>query len=822
MKKILSVSILLTFLLTFPGMLFAAAEGTITQLIHYPISASLGGTGSTTLTGILQGNGTGALNTVTIGTGLLLSGTTLSISGAVSAASSTLLSDNNTFSGIDNFTNSSSNFGGTWQTFSPSHFQTAGTYLTALGNYATTTGTAISLSTSTLSFNGLTLGQTIVPSTNSIVFTPTLSGTLNNAGLANSSLAVNTSGPLGGGGSVSLGGSLTLTCATCNTSSLSGSGFNGMMAAWSGTNALIATSTIVGATFQATSTTVASQLPYASSTAFSASTEGFFGTASSTSLIVSGIQSALHLGGATGVVSAYGGTACTNQFIRSFNGTGVATCNSVSLTSDVSGILPTINGGTATSTGGVTNGVEYYNGTNLTNSASLKWNPSSGSTGVLTFSDPFQIFSTFNGNSLWAYSSSTANNDFFGINAGNATGGYNPGLGFGEDTALGRNALEGITTGYSDMAIGFQALGVDTTGFQDLGIGSSAGATITTGNNDVAIGYTALGVTATSSNDDVGIGSLVLTRQNDVGTSAGTGNSGDALNTAIGYQSARLTSFGYSNTFIGANSGFNDTTGAKNEIIGANNSTNPGPTTGSNNILIGYNQDFTNDASSNQLNIGGLIFGSGMTGSASSPAGNVGIGTTTPNDPFDVASALANGPVATISTTNSGGGLGLYNWSTAAASRNWGLVSNFINFGDFAIIESTAKGGNAFAGAGNAKFYMDTNGNVGIGTSSPQSKLTVNGDIGTDGLPPSVSSCGTGAVLTVGSTDTGGEVTEGTLATGCTLTFATSKARPPFCTASSEAGLSFSFSQSSSALTMTNIGALSSTKVDYICIQNNL
>jgi hypothetical protein len=31
--------------------------------------------------------------------------------------------------------------------------------ITALGNYATTTGTAISLSTSTLSFNGLTLGQ---------------------------------------------------------------------------------------------------------------------------------------------------------------------------------------------------------------------------------------------------------------------------------------------------------------------------------------------------------------------------------------------------------------------------------------------------------------------------------------------------------------------------------------------------------------------------------------------------------------------------------------------------------------------------------------
>ena len=46
---------------------------------------------------------------------------------AGTSASSTLLSDNNTFSGINSFTNVSSNFSGTWQTYSPSHFQVAGT-----------------------------------------------------------------------------------------------------------------------------------------------------------------------------------------------------------------------------------------------------------------------------------------------------------------------------------------------------------------------------------------------------------------------------------------------------------------------------------------------------------------------------------------------------------------------------------------------------------------------------------------------------------------------------------------------------------------------
>ncbi len=46
----------------------------------------------------------------------------------------------------------------------------------------------------------------------------TLTG-IPNSSLANSSLTINTTGPLGGGGAVSLGGSLTLTCATCLTSS---------------------------------------------------------------------------------------------------------------------------------------------------------------------------------------------------------------------------------------------------------------------------------------------------------------------------------------------------------------------------------------------------------------------------------------------------------------------------------------------------------------------------------------------------------------------------------------------------------------------------
>lgn len=89
------------------------------------------------------------------------------------------------------------------------------------GSAVNVNGTPVS-STTLLNFlnsaatNGLTL-TVANPSAGNIQLG--LSGTLTNAGLQNSSVTVNTSGPLSGGGALSLGASLTLTCATCVTSS---------------------------------------------------------------------------------------------------------------------------------------------------------------------------------------------------------------------------------------------------------------------------------------------------------------------------------------------------------------------------------------------------------------------------------------------------------------------------------------------------------------------------------------------------------------------------------------------------------------------------
>ena len=58
----------------------------------------------------------------------------------------------------------------------------------------------------------------------------------------------------------------------------------------------------------------------------------------------------LQLDNGTSAASAYGGTSCTNQFPRSLNSSGAATCSSVALTSDVSGTLPVSSGGTGAGT----------------------------------------------------------------------------------------------------------------------------------------------------------------------------------------------------------------------------------------------------------------------------------------------------------------------------------------------------------------------------------------------------------------------------------------------------------------------------------------
>jgi hypothetical protein len=117
-----------------------------------------------------------------------------------------------------------------------------------------------------------------------------------------------------------------------------------------------------------------------------------------------------------------------------------------------------------------------------------------------------------------------------------------------------------------------------------------------------------------------------------LGTSAMAGISATPLtgnyNTAVGDSALfQIQGMAADNTALGYQAGYDLTSGAQNIIIGYYPTTGVGITTGSNNILIGQNLQELTNTSSNQLDIGNLIFATGLGSGSTMSTGSVGIGT---------------------------------------------------------------------------------------------------------------------------------------------------------------------------------------------------
>lgn len=212
-------------------------------------------------------------------------------------------------------------------------------------------------------------------------------------------------------------------------------------------------------------------------------------------------------------------------------------------------------------------------------------------------------------------------------NAGTTAGTNFIGTTDNQDLIFKRNNLQSgwINSALQNTSVGVSALPVSTTtGMYNTALGYQALATNTSGYGNSALGQGALQANTTG-HDNVGFSASAL-----------NSNTSGTNNIAVGSSALRLNQTGSYNIGIGVQSGYSATTGSNNILIGysAGNSL----TTGSNNIVIGNSVNVSNTTASNQMNINNTIFGTGMTGSLSSPAGNIGINIATPTASLEINS----------------------------------------------------------------------------------------------------------------------------------------------------------------------------------------
>jgi hypothetical protein len=260
-------------------------------------------------------------------------------------------------------------------------------------------------------------------------------------------------------------------------------------------------------------------------------------------------------------------------------------------------------------------------------------------------------------------------------------------------------------------------------------------------------------------NSELTVGSSIAMGPSALGSQTGPGNfnniaigyqslqtaTGSINNTALGYGTLRSQSGGGSNTAIGSRAGYNISTGSGNTILGAFQGSG-GITTGQNNILIGQDVRPQSVTGNDQLNIGNLIYGTGLTYGTNASSGNLGISVVNPSSALDISGAftaqgMSSAPA--VSATNTGRIYYDYSANKFKVSQNGGAYTDLAGAGGSGDV---LNGGNTLAApltvgtndaqplnfeVGNSTaMTISQSGNIGIGTTSPQTALHVGvGDI---------------------------------------------------------------------------------------------
>jgi hypothetical protein len=313
----------------------------------------------------------------------------------------------------------------------------------------------------------------------------------------------------------------------------------------------------------------------------------------------------------------------------------------------------------------------YIQNQNSAPQASSNFNISgNGSAGGTLSANIVNAGSQFNLGNNRIISASGLNNFFAGIGAGSANTGFS-------NTFVGRSAGEVNTSGEFNAFFGRQAGSANTTGGNNAFFGASAGDANTTGSSNAFFG-----------------------------TSAGGENT-----------------TGNSNTFLGQFAGNDNTTGSANTMVGAGADATVNNL--SNATAIGFRAAVSQSNSLILGSINGVNFGTADT--------NVGIGTTAPSARVHVVgpSSAINAPVAILQSSGTQVPLSLRSGANEAIIRS-DNGGNLV----LATVAGTDKDIYFRAGddaAATDMFIESTNGNIGIATTTPDQKLSVNGNASKSG-----------------------------------------------------------------------------------------
>ena len=335
--------------------------------------------------------------------------------------------------------------------------------------------------------------------------------------------------------------------------------------------------------------------------------------------------------------------------------------------------------------------------------------------------------------------SSGHDNVFIGTEAGkgNSSGNFNVALGF--------NTGYSLNDGESNIFMGNESGYSNTSGSNNLFLGFQSGYNTSVGNNNIFMGYQA-GQANTTGSDNQFMGYMSGQKNTSgsnsmfLGWKAGQNNLNGYENLFVGYNSGSANESGFGNVMLGTYSGKNITTGNENVMIGrgagafattsASNNVFIGSYAGygnganTGNVFIGYKVGY-NNAGSNKLMIDNhdgassttsLIYGDFFTNALKI---NGTLNVTSATDIDNYLSLYAGTAVNEFSTDGTMAGNSDYAVPTESAVRSY-VLANKDNLGNHTATQNIKLNGYYLSNdGGNEGVFVDTGGDVGIGTSVP-------------------------------------------------------------------------------------------------------